>query len=124
MTNLVNSDVEEIKKKRITKRVLTAADGVSISIDGDSYDRVKQINTQGAGTLTINNPTGTPKDFDSLIITISATAAQTLSFGNKYSATTDIALPTTCGAGKKIKCGFEYSATDDKYYIIAFVNIV
>jgi len=52
------TDAQTITSKRITRRVYTQADGTTIDVNSDLYDGVLQVNTQGSGTLTINNPTG------------------------------------------------------------------
>lgn len=107
------------------RRVQTAADGATITPNCDAYDMVKQINAQGAGTLTIANPTGTPADGQELVLVISATSGtQTLSFGNAYSAAQGLALPTTVTASQKNRYVFYWSSTDSKWYIIASLRLV
>ena len=55
---------------------------------------------QAAGTLTINNPSGTSNDGQSLLIRVKCTNAQTLSWGAAFRGGTT-ALPTaTTGSSK------------------------
>lgn len=84
----------------IKKRVITVTDATSITPDALIADIVHQVNTQAAGTLTINNPSGTSNDGQSLLIRVKCTNAQTLSWGAAFRGGTT-ALPTaTTGSSK------------------------
>lgn len=101
-------------------RVTTAADAVSITPNGDTSDIVIQTNTQVAGTLTINNPTGTPVAGQRLVVRVKCTNAQTLAFGNQFRFSTDIAQPAaTTGTSKTDYLGFLYNAVDLKWDAVA-----
>ena len=104
------SDTQTLTNKRITKRVQTASDGVSISVNADSYDTTNQTNTQAAGTLTLNNPTGSPTDWQSLCYAIKATNAQTMAYGNLFDGGTVGLTATLTGGGKEDDLCFKYSA--------------
>jgi len=104
------TDTQTLTNKAINKRVYTQADGTTIDVNTDSYDGVKQVNTQGSGTLTINNPTGTPTDQKGLIYRIKSTNSQTYSFGGQFKGGL-IALPTThSGSSKYDYIGFVWNA--------------
>ena len=110
-------------KGEATSRLQTAADATSITPTADSIDYVYQANAQGAGTLTLVNPTGTPVNGQKLRVVINATnGAQTMAWGNLYLASTDVALPATVAAGKIVELGFTYII--NKWYLVALTNIV
>ena len=114
------SDTQTLTNKRITERVVTVSDATSITPAGDTTDICVQANTQGAGTLTINAPTGTPTDAQKLQIRIDCTNIHTFAFNAIYRATTDLPLPTaTTGGGKTDYLLFQYHSTDTKWDILA-----
>jgi len=100
-------------------RVTTISDGTSITVDVDTTDLAKQINTQSAGTLTINAPTGTPNDAQKFILKINSTNIQTYSFNAIFVGSTDLALPTaTSGSGKTDYLGFIYDTDASKWEFV------
>lgn len=106
--------------KRITKRVITVADGTTITPNADTSDFVLQLNTQAGGTLTVANPTGTPTDRQPLNIQLKSTNVQTFSFGTQYRGSTDLALVTaSTGSSKWDRMGFEWNANDTKWDLVA-----
>lgn len=107
----------------IVRRSVTVADAASITPNCALYDCINQVNTQGAGTLTINAPTGTPLDFQRLEFRLSATAAQTFSWNAAYAATVDWELPTTLGAGAKVQMVFTWDDDDDVWYLVGQTNV-
>ena len=79
-------------------------------------DALYQVNTQTAGTLTVNAPTGTPVNFQKLMIRLKCTNVQTFSFNAAYRFSTDLPAPTaSTGGGKTDYLAFEYNAQDSKY---------
>jgi len=87
--------VDPISKRLLVKGIIsgiytppveTVPDASSITPDIAIAGQVNQENTQGAGTLTINAPTGTPVDGQHLIFRISTTASQTFSWNAIYDA--------------------------------------
>jgi len=117
VTNLVT---DLAAKQDRVKRVKTAANGTSITPEADSYDVVKQTNTEAAGTLTIKKPTGTPTDGQELILRVKSTNVQTLSFEGIYRGSLDTALPTaTTGGSLTDYMKFAYNSTDEKWDLIA-----
>jgi hypothetical protein len=117
------SSSETFTNKRITKRVQTATDATSITPTGDSADMVIQANTQSAGTLTVNAPTGTPTDGQVLIFRIKSTNVQTYAWNSIYRGSNDISLPTvSSGATLADYIGFAYNSTASKWDIVGVVN--
>jgi hypothetical protein len=115
------TDTQTLTNKRITKRIQTAADATSITPTGDTADVVKQTNSQSVGTLTINNPTGSPTDGQTLTIRIKCGAnVQTYAFDTLYRGSTTTALPTVCTASKSDYILFMYNSTDTKWDILAY----
>ncbi len=91
---------QTLTNKRITKRVVTAADATSITPNTDSADVTYQANTQGAGTLTINADTGTPTNGQSWLLKLKSTNAQTFAWNAVFVGGT-VALPTVSTGGTK-----------------------
>lgn len=117
------TDTQTLTNKTLTPRVYNAPSATSISLDSDNYDAFYQANTQGSGTLTINNFTGTPTAFQKVEGIISAVNSQTFSWGNAFVGSTDFALPTTIGAGKELGFVFIYGPVQSKWILTALTNI-
>jgi hypothetical protein len=101
-------------------RVVTITDATSITINSDTTDIALQTNTQVAGTLTINAPTGTPVDGQKIMLRLRATNAQTFSFNAAFTGGTDLSLPTTSSSGSKYDyLGFVYNSAATKWQLIA-----
>jgi len=100
-------------------RTSTIADGTSVTINADTTDIAEQTNTQAAGTLTINAPTGTPVDGQRIIFRLQSTNVQTLSFNAIFAASTDLFMPTASSGGNKYDyVGFIYNSTASKWQLI------
>lgn len=93
----------------------TITDATSFTpVMGYEYDR--QDNTQAAGTLTMNAPTGTKSSGDVITLVIKSTNVQTFSWNAVYRGSTTLALPaTTTGATKTDYFTFVWNATDSKW---------
>jgi hypothetical protein len=104
----------------LTPRIQTVATATSITPNINLYDDAVQVNTQAAGTLTINAPTGTPSDGQKLIIRVQCTNAQVLSFNAIYRSSTDLGFPaSTSGSSKTDYLGFLYNATSTKWDLMS-----
>lgn len=113
--NTVNANVTPL-----LKAVTSLADATSITPNADTSDMVYQINTQAAGTLTINAPTGTITNGQKLMIRLVCTNAQTLSWNAVYAGSTDLTLPTaTTGSSKADYIGVIYDTNSSKWHVIA-----
>ena len=105
------------------ERVNSVADATSITPSIDSYDITSQTNTQALGTLTINAPTGTPRDGQEHIIRIKSTNVQTFSFNATYTGSTDTPLPiSTYGGATWIYMKFKYNSTESEHHLIAVTD--
>jgi len=101
-------------------RVVSIADGVSITMNGDTTDIATQTNTQTAGTLTINAVTGTLFNGQKIILRLQSANAQTFSWNAIFAGSTDLSLPTTSsGSNKYDYVGFIYNTTATKWQLLA-----
>lgn len=106
----------------VLSRVVAVADAASVTMDADTTDIATQANTQVAGTLTINAPSGTPANGQKLIFRIRSTNVQTFSWNSIFQGSTDLSLPTvTSGASKFDYFGFMYNSTNTKWQLVARV---
>lgn len=104
----------------VKSRIVSHADATSITIDADTTDLATMINTQAAGTFTINAPTGTLFDGQKLMFKIKSTNAQTFSWNAVFAGSVDAPLPTTSsGASKTDYLGFIYDSSVSKWHVIA-----
>lgn len=101
-------------------RVVTIADGTSITINANTTDLATQTNTQAAGTLTINATTGTPVNGQKIMLRIQSANVQTFSWNAVFSGSTDLSLPTaTTGSNKYDYMGFMYNSTAATWQLLA-----
>jgi len=116
----INSATMTFTNKRITKRVGSATSTASLAINSDSYDGYK-LTAQAAG-LTLAAPTGTPTEFQPLIIRIkdNGTArAITWTTGSAGSfRAMGVDLPTTTIVNKTLYIGCIYNATDSRWDVL------
>jgi len=104
----------------ILPRVISIADGTSVTINVDTTDIATQNNTQVAGTLTINAPTGTSFNGQKLIIRLQSANVQTFSWNGVFAGSTDLSLPTTSsGSSKYDYVGFIYNTPAVKWQLLA-----
>lgn len=98
-----------------TKRVVTATDATSITPNTDSADITYQVNTQTAGTLTINADGGSPLNGQSWLLKIKSTNVQTFSWNAEFIGGTN-ALPTATTGNSKIDYfSFIYDTVSSKW---------
>jgi len=108
---------QSIKAYVDTPRILSAASyttdtGTSLNIDNlDQF-----IVTAQAGALLFNNPTGTPKEGQRLLIAVTGTAARALTYGAQFEAST-VALPTTTVTTARLNMEFIWRADTSKWVI-------
>lgn len=83
----------------ITPRVTTVSDATSITCNAGTTDICAQVNTQTAGTLTVNNPSGSPVDGQLLQLRLKATNIQTFAWGTQFRGQANLALPIESSSG-------------------------
>ena len=104
----------------IVTRVVSIADGTSVTINADTTDLATQTNTQVAGTLTINAPTGTLANGQKIMFRLQSSNVQTFSWNAVFAGSTDLSLPTvSSGSSKYDYVGFIYNTTATKWQILA-----
>jgi hypothetical protein len=118
-TLLTLTGAQTATNKRVTPRAVSVATATSITPNSDTSDEVTQVNTQTAGTLTINAPTGTPTDGQKLILRITSTNAQTYSFNAAYSFSTTTPAPTGISATKTDYIGCIWNANASVWNVVA-----
>lgn len=106
----------------IVPRVVALTDATSVTFNADTTDIATQANTQVAGTLTINAPTGTPYNGQKIIFRLLSTNAQTFSWNAAFQGSGDLSLPTvSSGSSKYDYMGFVYNSTATKWQMLAKV---
>ena len=120
-SNASNLSTGTIPSERLpSPRVVSIADGISITVNTDITDIATQINTQVSGTLTINPTTGTPRNGQKFILKIQSTNSQTFSWDTSFGGSVDMGLPTsTTGGGQIDYMGFQYDSISTKWHMIA-----
>lgn len=110
---------ETFTNKRITARVQSVSDAATVTPNADSDDCVDI--TAIAQAFTIANPSGTPTNFQKLIIRIKDNGtARAISFGTAYVAG-GVSLPTTTVISKILTLGFIYNSANslNKWQLVA-----
>lgn len=102
-------------------RIISYPDATSITFNTSNTDIATQNNTQTAGTLTINIPTGNPVDGQKLMFRLKSANVQTLSWNaSGFASGTDVTLPTSStGNSKQDYMGFIYNSDATKWHIVA-----
>lgn len=114
-----NSATATLTNKRITARVQSVSNAATVTPDADANDCVDI--TAIAQAFTIANPTGTPTNFQKLIIRIKDNGtARAITFGSGYVAG-GVSLPTTTVLSKILTLGFLYNTANslNKWQLVA-----
>lgn len=113
------TNTQTLTNKRITKRVQSVADAATVTPNADNDDCVDI--TAIAQAFTIANPSGTPTNFQSLVIRIKDNGtARAFTWGNGYVAG-GAPLPTTTILSKILTLGFFYNTANslNKWQLVA-----
>lgn len=103
---------------RISQRVVVIPDSTIININADITDMATQANTQGAGTLTIGNPTGTIGNGQKLLLRLRSSNVQTFSWGASFAGSSDLPLPSaSSGSNKFDYMGFIWNSTVSQWQL-------
>jgi hypothetical protein len=101
--------------KRITKRVLAlAANSATPAINTNTYDVVHITAQTAAITSFTTNLSGTPVDGDSLRVSVTGTAAVTLTWGNSFESST-VSLPGTTVTTARLDAEFLWNTETSKW---------
>ena len=111
------STAQTLTNKWVQPRVQSVTDAATVTPAGASDDVV--VVTALAQAVTIANPSGTPVQWQRLIIRIKDNGtARAISFGTEYRAM-GTALPTTTVVSKTKWLGLIYNSTDTKWDLVA-----
>ena len=101
----------------LTKTVGNTASTSSLTIDADSYFAYK-VTALAAG-MTINTPSGTPTDFQTLWLTIEDNGTTRALTHSGYTALSGVTLPDNTTAGKTHVIGLVYFSSLSGWYAVA-----
>jgi hypothetical protein len=118
------TSTDTLTNKRVTPRVVSLPDNTQFTLSTDNADMNTQINTQTAGQLLANAPTGTPTDGQRLMFRIKSTNVMSYSWNAIFRGSTTSPLPTaTTGSIANVPktdyIGFIYNAADNKWDCVA-----
>lgn len=106
----------------LPERIVIIPTANTVTINTDVCDVALQNNTELAGTLTINAPTGTPTDGQRFVFRLISTNVQTLSWNSIFAGSTDLVLPTSSTGGSKTDyLGFIYNSSASEWQLLAKV---
>lgn len=109
------SATNTLTNKRITKRVLAlSANSATPAINTDLYDVVHITSQTAAITSFTTNLTGTPVDGDTLRISITGTAAVTLTFGTSFESSL-FTIPTATIGTTRLDINFVWNTETSKW---------
>lgn len=104
----------------VKPRLVTIADGVTVTINADITDIAAHTNTQSSGTLTINAITGTLYDGQKVVLRMKSTNIQIFAWNSGFAGSVDLQLPTvTTGSDKYDYMGFIYNQLTNKWHLLA-----
>lgn len=104
--------------KRITPRVGTVASSATPTINTDDVDMYRITGLTTNITSMTTNLSGTPTDGQRLWISITGTAARTITWGTAFEAST-VALPTTTVTTNRLDVGFVWNTVTSKWRCVA-----
>lgn len=102
---------------RLRPPYVQVSNTTSWTIDSDTYEYAE--NTGLTGNLTINNPTGTPTPGQRLWVSVTGTAARTISYGTAFEDSTTI-RPTTTVSTARLDIGFVWNAATSKWRCVSY----
>lgn len=110
---------ETLTNKRITPRVLAITSSATPTINTDNYDAVTITALAEAITSFTTNLSGTPTNFQKLIIRIKDDGtARAITWGDSFESK-GVALPTTTVISKVLTVGFIYDTVTSKWGCVA-----
>lgn len=110
---------DTLTNKRVTSRVTSITSSATPTINTDNCDAVTITAQAAAITSFTTNLTGTPSNFDKLIIRIKDDGtARAISWGASFEAK-GVSLPTTTVISKVLTVGFIYDSVTAKWGCVA-----
>ena len=113
------SSTNTLTNKRVTKRITSITSSGTPTINTDNCDCVTITALAEAITSMTTNLSGTPSNFDSLVIRIKDNGtARAITWGTGFEAK-GVALPTTTVLSKVLTVGFIYDTVTSKWWCVA-----
>lgn len=109
---------ETLTNKRITKRTWSTTSSATPTINTDNVDMYLLTAQAVAITSFTTNLSGTPTEWQTLIISITGTWARAITWWASFEAST-VALPTTTVSTDRLDVGFIWNTTTSKWRCIA-----
>lgn len=117
-----NTATQTLTNKRITPRVTSITSSATPTINTDSCDAVTITALATAITSMTSNLSGTPNNFDELMIRIKDNGtARAITWGASFEAK-GVALPTTTVISKVLTVGFIYDTVTSKWGCVGSVQ--
>jgi len=108
------TSTDTLTNKRVTLRVTNVASSATPTINTDTLD-IFQLTAQAVAVTSFTSGlSGTPTPSQGLIIAITGTASQALTWGTSFEAST-VALPTTTSGTAKLTVGFLWNSVTSKW---------
>ena len=105
---------DTLTNKRVTLRVTNVTSSATPTINTDTLD-IFQLTAQAVAVTSFTSGlSGTPTPSQGLIIAITGTASQALTWGTSFEAST-VALPTTTSGTAKLTVGFLWNSVTSKW---------
>lgn len=109
---------QTLTNKRVTVRTGTTTSSATPTINTDSVDAYHLTAQEVDITSFTTNLSGTPTDFQKLIISITGTAARAITWGSSFE-NGPVALPTTTTTTQRLDVGFIWNAVTSKWRCMA-----
>lgn len=117
---VLTDSTQTISNKRMITRVVSVASSATPSINTDNCDLFK-LTAQAVDITSFSSGlTGTPNDGDVLVISITGTAARTITWGSSFEASS-VPLPTTTIGTTMLTVGFIWNPATSKWRCVASV---
>lgn len=113
------SNTATFTNKRVTPRTVTTTQAAAPAINTDNGDSFVITGLAQAITSFTTNLTGTPvaQDIMEIIVTDNGTA-RAITFGTKFEAAGNLALPTTTVISTQLRMWFQWDAVNSKWCIV------
>ncbi len=112
------SDTQTLTAKRVTKRTGNTTSSATPTINTDNVDQYLLTAQTADITSFTTNLSGTPTEGQTLIISITGTAARAITWGASFEAST-VALPTTTVTTARLDVGFIWNSVTSKWRCVA-----
>ncbi len=112
------SDTQTLTNKRVTKRTGNTASSATPTINTDNVDMYLLTAQAEDITSFTTNLSGTPTEGQTLMISITGTAARAITWGSSFEAST-VALPTTTVTTARLDVGFIWNTVTSKWRCVA-----